>query len=470
MSNCEPTEAKVTREPANAGAFYSGDRGQLDRDISGYLSAAKVGPDAGSPRAIIVPHAGYAYSGATAGCAYRVLEGKAGKIRRVILLAPSHYAALGGIVINERNYRSPLGVYRLDVGAVAALKKAGMPNEKNPVAESREHADEVHIPFLQKVLPDARLVPLIVGDLSDSDLAAAANALAAVVDDETVIIVSSDFCHYGPRFGYTPELKGGPKEGIRELDQRAVDLIMKGDLAGFSAYLDRTGITICGRNPIRLLLKLFEAKGWKAEGRLLCYTTSGELTGDYANSVSYAAIALGGRGAEGGTGGELAKGEQETLVKLARHVLERFVRDGTAEYPDSALGKFAITAALKKEMGVFVTLKEGGNLRGCIGHIVGRSPIYRGVIQNAMNAAARDPRFQRVGSGELAEIKIEISVMSPLVRVATSEEIVVGRDGVVLVNGSHTGVFLPQVPTEQGWDRKTYLERLGEKAGMDRGA
>ena len=500
MSNsCEPTEAKVTRAPTHAGAFYPGDAAKIKQAISGYLSAAgtrgfappavaKQPPQANSdsptvakqpPRALIVPHAGYDYSGRTAACGYRLWMEAAGKIDRVILMAPSHYAALGGIVVNERNYSTPLGVYRLDARAVEALLKAGCPNEKNPVAETGEHADEVQVPFLQTVLPKAKLVPLIVGDLSDPDLEAAARALAAIVDDRTVIVASSDFTHYGPRFGYMPAFRGDVGAGIKGIDMGAADLIVKGDLAGFSRYLERTGATICGRNPIRLLLKLFEVKGLAVQGRLLCYATSGEMTGDFNNSVSYASIALGALGTpgaqgaveeEGRAGGGLSEAEGRTLTRLARHVLEKFVRDGASEYPDPALAKFDITGALKGNRGVFVTLKKNGDLRGCIGHIIPRVPLYRGVIENAMNAAARDPRFQPVEAGELGSIRIEISVMSPLVRAAGASEIVVGRDGVVLVNGQHTGVFLPQVPGEQGWDRTTYLERLGEKAGMDRGA
>ena len=139
-------------------------------------------------------------------------------------------------------------------------------------------------------------------------------------------------------------------------------------------------------------------------------------------------------------------------------------------FPDSDLGGFDITETLKKEYGVFVTLHKGKALRGCIGHIVARLPLYRGVIENTMNAAARDPRFDRVAAGEDGELNVEISVMSPLMKVSSPDEIVVGRDGVVLTNGPNTGVFLPQVPVEQHWDRTMYLEQLGLKARMGRDA
>lgn len=166
----------------------------------------------------------------------------------------------------------------------------------------------------------------------------------------------------------------------------------------------------------------------------------------------------------------LNESEEQTLLRLARLVLTEFVKNGTDEFPDSVLSEFDLTAALRQELGVFVTLTERGSLRGCIGYIVGLMPLYQGVIANTQNAAAHDPRFMPVRPEELDAIKIEISVMTPLEKVKGPEEIQVGRDGVVLKNRFNQGVFLPQVPLEQGWDKTTYLEQLGFKAGLDRDA
>jgi AmmeMemoRadiSam system protein A len=162
--------------------------------------------------------------------------------------------------------------------------------------------------------------------------------------------------------------------------------------------------------------------------------------------------------------------EEQTLLRLARFALESFTTRGITNFPDSQLSDFQLTPALEQKLGVFVTLKEYGDLRGCIGNIVGVHPLYRGVIENAQNAAAHDPRFDPVTADELERIEIEISVMSPLEPVKSLDEIQVGRDGLVLKRGFHSGVFLPQVPVEWNWDKATYLEQLGLKAGLSRDA
>ena len=463
--------AVPSRPAAHAGAFYDADPAALRTFITDALE--RVPPSTAlPPRAIIVPHAGYQYSGRTAARAYRLLQGSRTPIRRVIILAPTHYAGFKGVIVNRRDYVTPLGTCRLDEEAARIIVEAGLPRAASETAETQEHADEVQVPFIQVVLPDARIVPIIVGELPEEDMDQVARVLAKVVDDSTVLVVSSDFTHWGDRFGYTPSLGKDPRQGLRRLDLGAVEYILGGDATGFLAHCARTGATICGRNPIALTLKVLARIGWEKPGKVLDYTTSGELTGDFSSSVSYAAIAMGRIGKAETPGGEkyLTPDEEKVLLKLARHVLTRFVKEGVENFPDRDLTAFPLTDGLKNALGVFVTLNKKGQLRGCIGHIIPRLPLYVGVIENAINAASRDPRFDPVTADELKDIHIEISVMSPLMKVGKAEEIIVGRDGVVLTNGPYTGVFLPQVPVEWKWDRKTYLEQLGLKAGLDRDA
>jgi AmmeMemoRadiSam system protein A len=155
-----------------------------------------------------------------------------------------------------------------------------------------------------------------------------------------------------------------------------------------------------------------------------------------------------------------------TLIKLSRYVLARFVRDGIEEYGAGELAQFAITDGLRQNAGVVVTRDKDGELRGCTGYVTGRGMLYESVIEMTMQAAAHDPRFSPVEQEELSDIEIEISVMTPLRTIASPDEVVVGRDGVYLVNGARSGVFLPQVPIEWNWDRTTFLEELGRKAGL----
>ncbi|MEK7477087.1 MAG: AmmeMemoRadiSam system protein B [Candidatus Coatesbacteria bacterium] len=475
--------AGIERAPVHAGSFYPAGKSEAEALLKGYL--AKATPPPGPvPRAVVVPHAGWQYSGPTASWAYKALARGAETITRVILLAPSHYVAFRGVVVNERSYRSPLGVCPLDTEAIATLKKGDFAQADMQGPGTREHADEVQIPFIQTVLPKARLVPLIVGELAPGDAEHTARAISTILDEHTVIIASSDFTHYGLRFGFAPPLGRDIPAGLRDLDLGAADRITRGDGEGFAAYVDRTGATICGRNPISILLAVFKVNRWRANGKVLQYATSGALTGDWSSSVSYCAIALGdvsipprakavaatGTKTSAAPATTLSPADGEALLKLSRYVLRKFVVDKVSHFTEEELEPFGLTAAAKGQLGAFVTLREQGQLRGCIGHIVPRFPLYRGVVENTMNAASRDPRFGSVKPGELAAITIEISVMSPLVKVESVDEIVVGRDGLVLVNGQNTGVFLPQVPGEQGWDKDTFLQQLGVKAGLDPGA
>jgi AmmeMemoRadiSam system protein A len=163
----------------------------------------------------------------------------------------------------------------------------------------------------------------------------------------------------------------------------------------------------------------------------------------------------------------LTRDEEKTLLHLARYVLDRFTRDGTTLFAGETLDPFEITEDLRKPAGVFVTYHSRGQLRGCIGNILPTESLVKAVIENAMHSAAHDPRFDPIQPDELGDIQIEISVMSPLIPVKSTDEVEVGRDGLVLRAAGRTGVFLPQVPVEWHWERQEYLEQLGRKAGLD---
>lgn len=293
IPGCGEDPSETPREPVQAGRFYPAEPGALSHSLDQMLAQARV-ELAGTPRALIVPHAGYQFSGPVAAYAYKILQQPGSTpIKRVVLLATSHYAYFQGVVLGGHPYRTPLGIYPIDTQAIAALQKLAFPKVDNKIAATREHSDEVQIPFLQKVLPQARLVPIIVGELSGPDLEATAKAIATVIDQQTIIIVSSDFTHYGANFDYQPKFNCDTRTGIYGLDQGALDLIAEKSSTRFVAYLDQTGATICGRYPITLLLKMFEISRWPGEVRVLKYYTSGDLTGDWDHSVSYAAVALG---------------------------------------------------------------------------------------------------------------------------------------------------------------------------------
>jgi len=332
-----------------------------------------------------------------------------------------------------------------------------------PEAYKKEHSLEIQLPFLQESLKDFKLVPLIVGEVNGDEYEKIASSIRKFIDKETLLIASSDFTHYGFNFGYVP-FKKNIRENLKKLDEGAVEKILKIDSNGFIKYQDSTGITICGRKPIAILLDILPKK---AKAKLVSYYTSGDLMGDYSSSVSYATIAFfeppAKKELQVSDVNELSKEEKETLIKVARKTLETFL---SGKSLDDITKDLNLTPKLKENRGVFVTIKKHGDLRGCIGYIEGIKPLYEAVIDNTINACSRDYRFPPMEKGEAKDVTLEISVMTPLKEIKSPEEIVVGRDGLVIQKGFNKGLLLPQVATEYGWDRDTFLAQVCRKAGL----
>lgn len=481
---------KVHTSPI-AGSWYPKDPRELRALLEGSL--AKVPPpDPAEARglvAVVVPHAGYAYSGFTAAHAYRWIGQR--RPGRVLMLGPSHYADFRGLSLGDfESYETPLGRVPVDNRGSGILRECPLVGF-HPEAHAQEHSLDIQVPFLQVLFPESppSILPLLVGRLEEEDYPRLAQCIREVLDPETVLVVSSDFTHYGPRFGYVPfPDEEGVAEKIRNLDQGAFDRIFDLDRTGLLAYRAATGITVCGCRAIALLLELLPEG---ARPRNLHYTTSGRLTGDYRNSVSYGSLAFT-RDAlwatETGKSGPAPKGEatmkkkklvprapvpeepgltaaeKATLLGLARDTVEGYVKSGTR--PDPQGGAYAITPALRAHRGAFVTLKSHGSLRGCIGYIQPHEPLYETVQQNAVNAASRDSRFRPVRAEELPDIEIEISVLTVPAPVSSYRDIVLGRHGIILKKGSQQAVFLPQVAPEQGWGLPETLRHLSLKAGL----
>lgn len=440
---------------AGAGRWFPGDPEKLGRAVDSYLSGLPPAL-ARPPVALIVPHAGYDYSGMVAGKAYATLKGRTYK--RVILLGISHQVPLrGASVLRVDAYETPLGRIPVDTEAVDALLKCPVVKQLE-AAHRTEHSVENQLPFLQRVLgPSFKMVEMLVGEMAADQRTMLADALRPLVDDATLVAVSSDFTHYGPNYGYLPFRDRVP-EMLRALADAAVREILEIDVPGWDAYLEQTHDTICGRAGIGLLLKTFEP--WDdVRGTQVAYETSGRLTGDWTNSVTYAAVAFW-RAGEG-----LAREEQATLLRLARDTVAEFLKSGRPPAADPA--KYDLTAALKTPGAAFVTLKNKGDLRGCIGHVIAAVPLYESVIENACHAC-RDPRFtdNPITAKELPELSVEISVLAPPRRLDDPKKIQVGRDGLVMARGRSRGLLLPQVPGEQGWNQEQFLQGTCRKAGL----
>ena len=458
-----PGEGQNVREPAVAGRFYPDSKTELTKKINNYLDKALIESLPGKPVAIISPHAGYQYSGAVAAYGFKAIKDY--KYKRVIILAPSHYSRYrGASILDVDAYKTPLGLVNLNSGICNNLvnNPPFIGTFKN--AHKREHSLEVQLPFLQTVLgDDFELIPVLISRLNSEEVDFIADKLRPLIDEDTLIVVSSDFTHYGHGYDYVP-FKKDVEANIRKLDHGAIERILALDLDGFFRYKGATGITACGFMPISVMMKILPSN---VQGKVLNYDTSGNILDDFNTSVSYASIVFT-RDIEPpdiiGDSNGLNSDEKLTLLEVARNTLEYCVKEGKKPHLNS--GEYTLTQTLKNKRGVFVTLNKNGNLRGCIGHIQPREQLFDAVIDNTINSSMNDGRFRPVSEDELSDIEIDISVLSPIKKISGAEKFITGKHGIIICLGGMRAVFLPQVATEQGWDREETLAQLCNKAGL----
>lgn len=453
------------RQPAVAGSFYPGDQKALRETVSSMLKKAAPPRVTGRIVGLVAPHAGYVYSGQVAAWAYRAVEGT--QYDAVVVVAPSHHVYFeGSSIFRDGSYMTPLGVIETATDIADAIAAADPSVGARADAHAREHSLEVQLPFLQVALPRLRLVPIVMGDQSLAGARRLAKAIAAGVRGKNVLLVAStDLSHY---HSYAQAVS---------MDRVVMDHIEKYDPEGLLADLDRERCEACGGGPVAAVMLAAREMG-AVRAVVLNHANSGDVTGDRSAVVGYMSAALvadtksGARSGDGASIGEarpgvdlgLADSDKRELLRIARRSIEAAVRGEPA--PEFQV----VSPKLKAEMGAFVTLTEQGELRGCIGNIVGTQPLYRTVAGMAVAAATEDPRFQPVSADELPELAIEISVLTALRTITDPEEIQVGRDGIYLQKGRYRGLLLPQVATEYGWDRYQFLDHTCIKANLSEGS
>ena len=459
-----------------AGRWYSDDANALKKEVGQLFQKSDIKP-VNDIIALILPHAGYQYSGRTAAMGIQSLGRQ---YKRIIVIGPSHNMPMEVLSVSQETvYQTPMGEVAIDVEFVNKLLKHPQ-FQVIPQANQPEHSTQIEVPLLQFAQKDFKLVLIVAGQCSTQTIAKAASILSSLVDKDTLIIASSDFVHYGPNYGYVP-FKENVQEGLKNLDMGAYKYIEKLDSNGFMEYREKTGATICGYIPISILLSMLDKS---SQGHLINYSTSGQLTGDFTNSVSYFSIAFSGKwqtSAHSTGSGQASSVEPKSspvkqennnsgLTEEDKKQLLDFARESIVYYLDKHemldVPDSNISERLKEPRAAFVTLKENNQLRGCIGDIFPRQPLYKSVISNAVNAAVNDPRFYPVGKNELKDITIEISALTAPKPIASYKEIRIGIDGVVLKKSGYSAVFLPQVAPEQKWGREEMLNNLSLKAGL----
>lgn len=450
------------REPVLAGTWYPAAPEELRHMIEGFLSRVPPSDPPGRVTAIISPHAGYLYSGQVAAYAYKLLEKQ--QIPTVIVIAPSHHVRFAGVSVYDRGgFRTPLGVMPLDQDLIAALEKRDQRIRFIPEAHAREHALEIQLPFLQVVLPGSKLVPLVMGEQDLGTCRWLAEALADGIKDKPVLLVaSSDLSHFHS------------SDEAKRLDQVVLDRVAAFDPEGLLRNLENGKCEACGGGAIAATMLAAQRLG-ATKSRVLYAANSGDVTGDRGRVVGYMAAAF---ERDAGSGEKARPSEPPKVgVDLGLNAEEKALLHRIAEDSIEArlLGQKGpalqnLPDGLKEHRGAFVTLKKQGELRGCIGRLIADRPLAEVVAEMAVAAAFQDPRFPPVKADERKDLEIEISVLTPFKRITSVDEIQVGKHGLLMRKGSSSGLLLPQVATDYGWDRTTFLEHTCQKAGLPRDA
>jgi len=468
-------QSKPLREPAVAGSFYPDNPQELDELINNFLNQSKTSQEKAISQkkttsseeklqTLIVPHAGLNYSGQTAAAGFKQIQGK--NYSRIILLGASHRFSFNhAAVFNQGSWQTPLGQTKIDEDLAKKLideKKKIIPDLKN---HQEEHSLEVELVFLQKVLADFQIVPILLSQADDQLINDLAAKISENLDEKTLLVVSSDLSHYPPY------------QIANETDKQIIEAILSNKQEDFKRTVNQIEsqnypqleTAACAKKAIEVALKVAELK--KIKFREIKYENSGDVTGDKNRVVGYAA--LGGWG-EKETEIEIkasnlksqpakpldSQSQKEALL-IVRQTLEKYLEN--REIPNL----IPKSKNLQQSLGAFVTLRNNGSLRGCIGEFEPEEPLFKVIQRMAINAATKDSRFLPVSLKELKGITVEISVLTPKKKIKDWQKIQLGKHGVVIQKSYQGGTFLPQVAEETGWDLEEFLNQLcQQKAGL----
>jgi hypothetical protein len=453
--NLADLSAQDIKQPNVAGAFYPDDPQELSRMIEGFLNNATPNPIEGNIFALISPHAGYGFSGQTAGFGYKLIKNK--PYKTIIIIAGSHYYGFSGVsVYLEGIFRTPLGDLEIDKEFTQKLLNKDKEITFDPAAFTKEHSVEVQLPFLQKVLTQFKIVPIVMGDCTLSVCQKLASLLKEAIAGRTdvLVVASTDMYH------------GYDYQEAEVMDNLTLSYLKNMDAQGLYYGLREGKLQLCGGFGVVTTMILAKELGHNKLS-VLNYTNSAVVTGKKLKgiwTVGYTSCAIDQKEACLPAGREknmLNQNQRKKLLEMARKSIETYLKTGK---------KLEVTETdpvLLKEMGAFVTLREHGELRGCIGNLIGDKPLYLMVRDMAVEAAVGDPRFAPVELSEVKDIEIEISALSPLEKVDSADKIQMGVHGVMIKRGFRGGVYLPQVATETGWSKEEFLSSLcAHKAGL----
>ncbi len=453
--HCNRAHADIVRQPVRSGSFYPADPAELARMIDRLTEKAQKTsvrlPRNKTLRALIMPHAGYIYSGWTAAHASLVL--RKNRFSKVILMGPDHHLGIRNAAICDVSaYQTPLGRIGLHPDTRRLRRQAAL-FRSLPVSMDREHSLEVILPFLHTYLGEFELVPIVVGHANVGHLT---EAIRDLFDDQTLLVVSSDLSHF---LAYSEALA---------MDRDTVTAIMELNPSMLAGKANRA----CGLWPLLILMELAKRNQWQPV--LLHYSNSGDTAGGRSRVVGYTTIAFFGDQPMDNTPDSQARFTQEqgqALVRLARHTISEKLGRNLSDADFAALDPALQDEDFKRHCGTFVTLKIKGQLRGCIGNLTSAETVWEGVKRNAINAAFHDPRFSPLTAKEFDQAELEVSILTeprPL-EYHDAEDLIqklrVKVDGVIIRKGHASATFLPQV-WEQLPHPDQFLSHLCLKAGL----
>lgn len=438
--------------PNVSGAFYPAEKDELAKMVDTFLENAEPYSIKGEITAIISPHAGYSYSGQVAAYVYNALKYK--KFDTIIIIGPSHQIFFDGFsVYPEGSFFTPLGKIEVDEDLA---KKIMSKNKKiffEPQAFEKEHSIEVQLPFLQRAFSDFKIVPVITGNLDYENCCILSDAIVSALDKEkkVLVVVSTDLSHFHPY----REAKG--------LDMMAIEAIKKMQPDAVFGKIKNAEFEMCGAQAVIAAMLVAKKLGCE-NAELLRYANSGDVTFDKTRVVGYASMVFLRADENRKEANMLNETQRKKLLEIAKESIAFYIKNKkNADFPVD-------DSVLKQKKGAFVTLTINGQLRGCIGRLVADEELYKVVAEMAVEAAFNDWRFLPLTENELEKIKVEISVLSPFKKIESLDEIEVGKHGLLIRKGFNSGLLLPQVATDYGWNRQEFLENVCYKAGLDKDA
>ena len=482
MNGCKgQTQAPVVRPATQANRFYTGNARELSEEVDSFLALHRNDAKYNNVAAVIVPHAGYYFSGNVAASAYMAIDAKK-QYKRIFLLGPSHHEWLDGASVNTEAdyYATPLGNVKVDHETAVFLTNTNRTNNTNnfsntdgmdsvfryrPEAHDREHCLEVQLPFLQRMFKEVPpIVPIVISTNDYDKLKRLSHVLKPYFTDENLFVISNDFSHY-PSY-----------EDAYEVDAKTGKAVESGDVEEFIATINanaRSGkrnlhTSACGEFAIITLMLMLDGQ---YEVKHLMYQNSGDIDNhDHSRVVGYHSFAILRKDSNSSgltrtnTDFSLSAEDKKMLKDIALQSIVDSLNGKSVSVCESPLQKYPM---LNKKCGAFVSLHKHGHLRGCIGHFGEDYPLHEIVAEMARAAAFEDPRFMPVTRDELNDLDIEISVLTPMRRIQSLDEFELHRHGIYIKKGYRSGTFLPQVADEVNWTKEEFVGHCSQdKAGL----